>query len=156
MAWTYKAEQLSTSPLYQVRFYLTDTDADDRLMEDEEVQFLLDTWMPLVNSVVMVAAVGAQQLANRFARELDVSGDGVSIESSALMERFRSVAASLRAQYKDELANSEFVYDFSGVLAPWDTTIPALWAGIGQHDNVEAGIQDGRSSGYVDPLLEYP
>lgn len=42
MSWTYDPTQLQDSPLMQVRLVLGDTDAEDPLMENEEIQFYLD------------------------------------------------------------------------------------------------------------------
>lgn len=42
MSWTYDPTQLKDSPLMQVRLVLGDTDEDDPLMENEEIQFYLD------------------------------------------------------------------------------------------------------------------
>lgn len=42
MSWTYDPTQLKDSPLMQVRLMLGDTDEEDPLMEDEEIQYYID------------------------------------------------------------------------------------------------------------------
>lgn len=42
MSWSYDPTQLQDSPLMQVRLMLGDTDEDDPLMQDEEIQFYID------------------------------------------------------------------------------------------------------------------
>lgn len=43
MAWTYEPSKLSDSPLMQARLLLGDTNEEDQLMQDEEIQFYLNS-----------------------------------------------------------------------------------------------------------------
>lgn len=42
MSWTYDPSQLKESELMQIRLLLGDTDANDPLLEDEEIEFYID------------------------------------------------------------------------------------------------------------------
>ena len=155
MSFTYDGKP-GESPVDTVRFHLGDTDPDDALVSDEEIKYLVETLMPVWNSYYIVAAVAAENLANRFARELSVSGDGVSINAGELQARFEQVAANLRAMHANQRDADVFVEDFTGVLAyGYDSSLAPLNFGIGQHDSAEAGRQDmGRPQRYRDPLEE--
>lgn len=43
MSWTYDPTQLNESPLMQIRLILGDTDESDPLMQNEEIQFYIDS-----------------------------------------------------------------------------------------------------------------
>jgi hypothetical protein len=92
MAWTYNPTQLGTSTLYQVRFYVGDTDSTRQLVQDEEILFVL-TEEPSPKSA---AAVVCDSLAGKFSQYTDASVDGVSQSGSQLAEAFRQRAKDLR------------------------------------------------------------
>jgi hypothetical protein len=126
----------------KVRFYLQDTDGSDPLLSDQEINHLLKKWMPTWGSEVYIAAVGAEIIAGRFAREVATSADGVNIGVEQLQQKYNDLALSLRDMYKNE--NIAGGPDAGGVL--WDDTFdPTLsplsfWKGM--HDNYRAGQQD--------------
>jgi len=153
MTWTYSSDP-ATSDLDAVRFLLQDVEEQEAFLTNEEIQYLLDTYLDRWNSTTAVAAMAAEVLSNRFAREISVSGDGVSIDTAALQQRFADVASSLRELYKAEGATETFLEDFSGVLAHgFDDSLAPLNFGLGMHDNIEVGDQaDGRPQRYQSPL----
>ena len=126
----------------KVRFYLQDTDPDDPLLSDQEINHLLTKWMPVWDSEVYIAAIGAEVISGRFAREVSVSADGVNIGVQELQQKYNELALSLRDMYKNE--NIAGGPDAGGML--WDDQFdPSLsplsfWKGM--HDNVRAGQQD--------------
>jgi hypothetical protein len=147
----------ATSELDAVRFHLGDTIQDDPLLSDEEILYVLAAQKETVNSPIWAAAVCAEGLSNRFARELNVVADGVNIPAGELMERFNQVALNLREQFHSERGMDVFAEDFAGVLenAGWIASLAPLNFGLGMHDNPEAGNQEqGRVGGpfYPDQL----
>lgn len=149
MTFNYSADP-SSSDLDEVRFWLQDTDSTDPLLQDEELQFLLDTWDHIADSNLFTAAVAAEIIAARFAREVNISADGVSANVSELQQKYNDLAASLRDQYKQKGATGA---PFAGGTTHWesmaslqsDPSIKPLWAWLGMHDNPEAGPQDADS-----------
>jgi hypothetical protein len=124
----------------QVRFYIGDVDVDRPMLSDEEIQFLLDSWLPVHGSVLMVSAVACEVLAGRFAREVSVSADGVSVSVSELQGKYELLATSLRDQARAQMAGSPILPGLLGVEP--DPTIPPLVFGVGFMDNHLAGRQD--------------
>ena len=156
MTWSYSGNP-GDSDLDTVRFLLQDVEEQEAFLTDEEIQYLIDNYLDRWKSPTAVAAYAAEVLSNRFAREMSVSGDGVSIDTAALQQRFADVAASLRELYKAEGATETFLEDFSGVLAHgYDDSLAPLNFGLGMHDNIEAGEQfEGRPKRYYSDLELY-
>jgi hypothetical protein len=126
----------------KVRFYLQDTDPADPLLTDFEIDHLLTKWMPTWGSEVYIAAVGAEIIAGRFAREVSTSADGVNIGVEALQQKYNDLALSLRDLYKNE--NISGGPDAGGMLwdEEFDPSLSPLSFWKGMHDNVRAGQQD--------------
>jgi hypothetical protein len=126
----------------KVRFYLQDTDPTDPLLSDQEIEHLLTKWMPVWGSEVYIAAVGAEIIAGRFAREVSTSADGVSIGVQELQQKYNDLALSLRDMYKNE--NIAGGPDAGGMLwdEQFDPSLSPLSFWKGMHDNVRAGQQD--------------
>ena len=141
MSWSYSGNPAS-SEKDTVRFYVQDTDSSMQMMQDEEIAFLLSEWSSAYNSPLLVAAVCAEVLAARFAREIDVSADGVSVSASQLMQRYNDLASSLRDQYKAQ--NQGQGPDISNILADfnYDFSIKPLNFGVGFMDNYTGGQQE--------------
>jgi hypothetical protein len=140
MAWTYSGDP-ADSDLDEVRFYVQDIDPEDQLLTDESIEFLIARWTPVYGSNIMVAAMAAEALAARFAREVSYSADGVSVGVQDLQDKFDRLASSLRDQYKQyDIGGGP---DVGGVM--WsdykDPLIkPTLFA-VGMNDNPLAGNQ---------------
>lgn len=137
--WSYSGNP-ATSHRDAVRFYIGDIDPSLQLLQDEDIDFLLDKWMPVYGSDLLVAAGAAEIVANHFAREVSVSADGVSVSSNELQQKFNMLAENLRDMYKVEQIGTPILpglWDLS-----WDYTIKPLRFGIGFTDNYEAGRQD--------------
>jgi len=146
MSFSYSGDPAG-SEIDELRFYLGDTDSTNSFTTDEELTFLYDTYFSQYGHMLGVAALGAEMLAAKFARELSVSADGVSIDLGSLQQRFNDLAMSLRAQYKALNVQGDMdavVPDLS--LNPF---IAPLSFGIGFMDNPEAGTQDMGRSGPV-------
>ena len=141
MSWPYSGEP-GDADLDAVRFYVQDTNSTEPLVSDEEIAFLLDSWMPVYDSVIYVASVVAEAISARFAREVSYSADGVSVGTNELQQKYADLALSLRDQYRaGSVAGSP---DVGGIMVgeELDETIkPLIWA-VGMNDNDRAGQQD--------------
>jgi hypothetical protein len=140
MSWSYSGDP-STSEKDAVRFYISDTDQELPLLQDEDIKFLLDRWMPIYKSVLLTSAVACEIIAGKFARQVSVNADGVSVGISELQSKYDQLASSLRDQYKME---QQGVPLLPGVMYDpvWDPTIKPTRFGIGFTDNYLAGRQD--------------
>ena len=84
----------SRTPRDAVRFYLGDTNSKRPLLDDREVDFaILQT-----PNQQLAAAVLAEHLMGKFAREADVSVGPVSKSFSAVSEAFKKKADQLRSE----------------------------------------------------------
>lgn len=141
MTFTYAGDP-KASDLAEVRFLVSDTDPSRPLLSDAEVTYVIDKWTPLYGSNSLNAAVCAEIIAGKFASEVSVSADGVSVSMSEAQQKYNLLAESLRDQYKQEQAMASPLFD--GVLfdLTWDATIKPLVFGTGFMDNYLAGRQD--------------
>lgn len=92
MSWTYDASLLSTSALMQVRFFVQDTDANDTLVQDEEINFILSQTN---NDVYKAAYNVCNAIALKLGRELDIKGE-VSFSSKEKYEHYKTLAKELK------------------------------------------------------------
>ncbi len=140
--WTYTGDP-ANSTRDAVRFWMQDIDENLPLMADAELDYLIAEYYELTGSALYIAAVASEVMAAKFARQVPVSADGVSVSVGELQQRYNDLAQSLRDQYKSEAALSSVPF-VSGVLIGErrDTTIAPLTFGTGMHDNYRAGRQD--------------
>jgi len=139
----------ASSDLDEVRFYSQDTDSDDQLLTNEEITFLINTWKPLYESNIYVAAIVCETISAKFAREVAYSADGVSVQASELQQKYNLLSESLREIYKTQQINGG--PDVGGIMYDpvYDPTLKPLIWGVGMNDNFRAGQQD-----YVGDLPE--
>lgn len=100
MGWTYSGNP-STSTTDEVRFLVGDTVEDDPLLQDEELAYLVTEYG---GDTLRAAAAACDQLANRFARDVTKSGDGLSISSGERHRQFAERAAALRKQKAEKFS----------------------------------------------------
>lgn len=126
----------------QVRFLIGDTNAAEVLLSDEEIDWLVSTWL-FKGTVYYVAAVAADNLAARFARETTIQSDGQTLDLSALQTKYAALAESLRAQHRDLLVGGADLH-VGGVDADqeYDPTVAPPAFGTQMQDNRYAGQQD--------------
>ena len=78
----------ATCPVYEIRFYIGDTDSSSWLLQDEEIAFAYavrgNTWG--------ATALCALALEAKFSRLASMSADGVSQSLSNLCAQFRQIA----------------------------------------------------------------
>lgn len=154
MTWIYSGDP-SSSDKDEVRYLVGDTDVNDQLVSDEEIDYALATWLPVYGTKQWVAAAVADQIAGRFARETSYSADGVSINLGELQHKFAERAIALRAAHHSLLVGG--TPDVGGI-SPYelDPLSKPLDFGTGMHDNPEAGDQAyGQAGDYVWYVPEY-
>lgn len=141
MTYSYSGDP-SNSQKDEVRFVLQDTDPGLQLLTDEEIDFLIEKWLPRYDSLTYVAAIAAATIARKFVGVVDINADGVSVNAAELMNRYTELAKQLRAEYVAAQIGGEV--DLSSIMIGQtpDPRIKPLAFGIGLHDNPEAGLQD--------------
>lgn len=140
--WTYSGDPAASS-LDQIRFWLQDVDVNLQLLQDEELLWLYaQHGQEIYSGEMWVASMAAEVLANRFAREVSISADGVSVQLSELQDRYEKLAMNLRDQWHEIGKSAKG--DFAGVMMDTDVdpSLKPLMFGIGFHDNYLAGLQD--------------
>ena len=145
---TYTYDAPGVSDKDTVRFLLQDTNDEEWLLSDEEIQYAVDRIKDLMGSLEYVAAVLADNLAARYARETTYSADGVSINMAQQAQQFRDLAADLREQHKSLLVGG---FPDVGGVSPYEEPLPDVRPfsfGTGMHDDLAAGQQDFGSRDY--------
>ena len=140
MTFTYQSPDANDKDA--IRFLLQDTNASEPFLQDEEIQWMVTRWKDLYGSLEYVAAVCADNIAARYAREASYSGDGVSVSLGQVAQQFRDLAVSLREQHKRLLVGG--LPDVGGI-SPYEQLDPSIAPfsfGTGMHDDLEAGRQD--------------
>lgn len=142
MSWSYSGNPQS-SLRDQVRYLFQDTEETLPLQSDEEVDFLIKEWMPKFLSPYMVASKAAAVVARKFAGVLNITADGVSVNTADLAERYATMATRLRAEYMEATVTGGVV-DLTNIMwgSQLDYGIKPLSFGVGMWDNPEAGQQD--------------
>lgn len=102
MTWSYSGDPTS-DPKDEVRFLIGDTDSDDQLIEDEEINYLLDKEGGII---LEAAARAAGAIAAKFAREADKDIGDYSISASQRAEAYRELEKALSKESKDSRAKS--------------------------------------------------
>lgn len=155
MGWEYSGP--STSSKDAVRFLIGDTDVDDQLLSDEEITYLVNTWLPIHGTIFYVASMACETIAAKMAREITYSADGVSVSLSELQAKFEASSVTLRQQHRELLVGG--APDVGGISAyeEQDNGIAPFIFGTGMSDNREAGRQDyGNRQGHDFYPENYP
>ncbi|NBU90925.1 MAG: hypothetical protein EBS12_05705, partial [Flavobacteriia bacterium] len=92
---------------------------------------MLTQWSETYGAPLFIAAVAAENIAAKFAREVNVSADGVSVSIGELQQRFNDLAVSLRDQYKAKYGNFDPTTALNMFSDQWDPSIPSLVFGVG-------------------------
>lgn len=94
MTWTYNLAALSSTPLFQVRFLIGDTDTTRQLVQDEEILYVLTTY----TDPRAAAAVICEAIAAKLSQEADARAGDLSESSSQKAKAFADRAKELRSQ----------------------------------------------------------
>lgn len=95
-SWTYNPAKLSTIPIYQVRRLIGDVLYSDQQMQDDELQFYIDTY----GNVWAAAAAAARGLAAQFARLVDTVQGELRTLYGQRVKNYQMIAVSLDIQAK--------------------------------------------------------
>ena len=142
MTFSYSADP-SSSQLDEVRFLVHDTDDTHPLLADEEIEWVLARQRGVYDDPIMAAAICADIIGARYAGEISISADGVSISGDQLQTKYTTLAAELRATYKALTGVGGLVYagGLSFLDRARDPYVRPLNFGLGMHDNTRAGGQ---------------
>jgi len=132
MAWSYSGDP-NSSKRDAVRFVIGDTDTNDQLISDEEVDYLVTLHGTLNRS----ASEAARAIAAKFARNMSRSIGGLSADFAAKYRQYMELA--------DKLATSEEAFPVSPFVSGWsrsekaareaDTDRESTFSRKGVHDN---------------------
>jgi len=91
MTWYY-SENPATSDKDAVRYHIGDTDKSEKLLQDEEINYLLAQ----KGSVLAASAQACRDIAARFARKYDQSVGGVKYSYKQRFENYTKLADELQ------------------------------------------------------------
>jgi hypothetical protein len=91
--WSYNSDSVGTVDKDTVRFLLGDTDSDDPLLQDEEIQFTITS----NSSVYHAAAMAAEAVAAKYGKDIQKTVGPLSINLAQRANEFRSLATRLRS-----------------------------------------------------------
>lgn len=135
MAWSYSGNP-SSSERDAVRFLVGDTDTNDQLLSNEEIDYLVT----LHGSVHRIASESARAIAAKFARLMNRSIGGLSADFSAKYRQYLELADNLLE--KDEVSPvSPFISGFgrsAKEAVELDSDRESTFGRKGQHDNPRA------------------
>lgn len=140
-AWSYSGDP-SSGEIDELRFLIQDTDPNFRLLADHELQYLIDMWLQRYDSLAYVGSVAAAIISRKFAGIVNVSADGVSVNTADLAERYREMAENLRDEYRAGGVGATVNIDNVMIGMRHDPSIQPLVFGMRLHDNPAAGQQD--------------
>ena len=93
MTWSYSGDP-TVSKLDAVRFEFGDTDSDDKLLQDEEINYTLS----IESDICGAAARCCEVLARKFARQADFSLGPQRVSASQRSEAFTRLGRELRSR----------------------------------------------------------
>ena len=97
MTWSYSGDP-SSNDKDAVRYLVGDTDKDNPLIEDEEIEYVLS----IESNVIRAGAMVAENIAGLFARKADRSIGDYSEKFSQIHEQYLNLAKELRKQSKSK------------------------------------------------------
>lgn len=92
MTWTYSGNP-NASQLDAIRLVIGDTDTNDQLLQDEEIQYMIDTY----GASRHAASESARAIAAKYARLMSRSIGGLSADFSAKYRQYLELADKLEA-----------------------------------------------------------
>lgn len=97
MVWSYSGDP-GASNLDEIRFLIQDTDTDDQLLSDEEINYLYDSYGDAYSAAVAAVGVLIAQ-ASRAVEESKRVGDlSLSVKSGARLAQWQALMDSLKAE----------------------------------------------------------
>ena len=98
MAWTYGGDP-ANSTREAVRFWCGDTDTNDQLLTDAEVDYILT----LESKVIQAAATACEMIASEFARQADTKNGALRVSASQRAKAYERRASLLRSKVNREV-----------------------------------------------------
>lgn len=96
MAWSYVVGQLADSKLMQVRWHVADTDTNDQLAQDEEINLALST---ASDNVFRAASIVCNAIALKYGREMDAKGE-TQFLAKEKFEQYKQMAKEFEEKAK--------------------------------------------------------
>jgi len=98
MAWSYNPAHLKDTLLYQIRFKIGDTDEDIPIFEDEELEYLIDSYGPNHNAILyQVASAAIGRLSNEPTFTLGPYSEKNEYRITSLTTLLETVKSKLRS-----------------------------------------------------------
>lgn len=94
MAWSYSGDP-SSSSRDEVRFLIGDTDADDQLLQDSEVDYLVSVSPDGSGHNYLAASAACDAIAARYAKQISKSVGSLSIQLSEKYQHYKELADTL-------------------------------------------------------------
>lgn len=141
--WTYSGDP-STSQQDELRFLYQDTDPELKLLNDAELRYLLNKWLPIYGSIIYVASIAADVVSAQFAGMTTIEADGVSVDVSKVSDTYAALAGRLRKQFRESTEAGDLSDDLAELMSgtTLDPGIAPLKFAMDLHDNLYAGQQD--------------
>lgn len=139
MTWTYSGNP-STSDVDAIRFVIGDTDTNDQLISNEEIQYMIDTY----GASRHAASESCRAIAAKFARLMDRSIGGLSADFSAKYRQYLELADKLEAS-EELVPVGPFISGFSRSekeVVDSDTDREPIFGRKGGMDNPRANAVD--------------
>lgn len=125
-----------------IRFWLQDT-ADPPLLNDQELQYFINYAVGYTADPILLAAGLCTVVMSKYAGEVNVAGDGITVNVEALQDKYRQLQRDLRDTWTELNGNRGLPYaggmSFFDWVNRWNDK-PPLFA-IGQHDNPRGSSQ---------------
>ena len=142
MAWTYSGNPAS-STLDQVRFLCGDTDTNNQLLTDAEINWLISQWTP---NAYYAAAFACEAIAGQYQGKADYSrsvGDlSISTQYGASAKGFLDRAQRLRSS--------------SSFTAPPSPNWDANGYPVTSEFSIGMGRNTGSGMAYIPPIQDFP
>ena len=103
MGWTYDSSL--TTDKDKARFYIGDTDQEDPLLSDEEIDALIE----LEGSPLKATITALEHLAAKFSRQADTNNTGLAVSASQRAKAFAERAQELRKRLPQHQLAGMFV-----------------------------------------------
>lgn len=104
MSFTYDPKQLATSSFMQVRMMIGDTDTNDQMLQDEEIQYALTQCATAVSG----AASCCRTLAAKFSRQVDSAIGDLRASFSQKYDHFIALSYQLDAKATEQGAGMPY------------------------------------------------
>lgn len=140
MAFSYSGDP-STSIVDAVRFLTQDVDASEVFLQDEEIAFLVVLWQDK-QSVYFTASMACEAIASKFAREVTVTSDSQTVNTSELQDKYIALAQRLMGLHVRLLSGGNVDVGGINIGEQPDPTVSPPAFGTKMHDFIEAGVQD--------------